>query len=40
MPVGGAVMKKEAGDVGDYASEGAARGRVLSIAHYLETIQK
>lgn len=40
MPVWGSRFEAEAGDVGDYAAELEVRGRVLSIAYYLESIQE
>lgn len=41
MPVWGAVYKAPlAGEIGDYAAETAVRGRILSLALYLESIQR
>lgn len=41
MPIWGAVYKAPlAGDIGVYASEIAVRGRILSLALYLESIQE
>jgi len=40
MPVWGARFKSEVeGDIGAYASEIVVRGRILSLAYYLESIQ-
>ncbi|WP_232823052.1 c-type cytochrome [Oceanibium sediminis] len=39
MPTYGAVFKAEYG-TGDYGAEIAARGRILSVAYYLESIQE
>ncbi len=41
MPVWGAVYKAPlAGEIGDYAAETIIRGRILSLALYLESIQE
>lgn len=41
MPVWGAVYKTPlAGEIGDYAAETIIRGRILSLALYLEAIQE
>lgn len=41
MPVWGAVYKAPlAGEIGPYAAEIAVRGRILSLAYYLESIQE
>jgi mono/diheme cytochrome c family protein len=41
MPVWGAVYKEPlAGEIGTYGSEIAVRGRILSLALYLESIQR
>lgn len=40
MPVWGNRFKAEAGDIGSFAAEMYVRGRILSIAYYLESIQK
>jgi len=41
MPVWGAAYKTPlAGEIGDYAAETAVRGRILSLALYLQSIQK
>lgn len=39
MPVWGDRFKAEAGDIGSFAAEMDVRGRILSIAYYLESIQ-
>ena len=40
MPIWGAAFRDEiAGEVGRYGGEVAARGRILSLAYYLESIQ-
>lgn len=40
MPIWGDIFKAEAGAAGAYGSEMAARGRILSVGYYLESIQK
>ena len=40
MPVWGDRFGAQAGDIGTYATELEVRGRVLSIAQYLESIQR
>lgn len=41
MPIWGSRMKAEmSGEMGDYGAELAVRGRILSIALYLESIQQ
>ena len=40
MPVWGSRFKAQADDVGEYAGEIEARGRVLSIAQFLASIQE
>ena len=41
MPVWGAVYKDPiAGEIGTYGAEAAVRGRILSLAYYLESIQE
>ena len=41
MPVWGAVYKEPlAGEIGVYGAEVAVRGRILSLAYYLESIQE
>lgn len=40
MPVWGSAFKADAGDIGEYGAELEARGRVLSLAYYLESIQQ
>lgn len=41
MPVWGAVFKAPLEDeIGNYAAETAVRGRILSLAYYLESIQE
>jgi hypothetical protein len=40
MPVWGERFKESAADLGPYGSELAARGRLLALVTYLETIQK
>ena len=40
MPIWGNQFKADAGDMGPYGGEAVARGRILSLAYYLESIQK
>lgn len=40
MPVWGFWFKKDVGDAGPYGGEATIRGRILSIAYYLESIQQ
>ena len=40
MPVWGNRFKADAGDIGEYATEIETRGRTLSLALYLESIQE
>jgi len=40
MPVWGNRLTEDIGDTGDYPAELVVRGRILSLAHYLEAIQR
>jgi len=40
MPVWGSRFEAELEDMGPYGAEAVVRGRVLSIAYYLESIQE